>query len=198
MSKKILTKKFFRDNPYLENSVQQFIYSYLLYDGIEAVTNETIIQNGLLSNECLEQIRQENERIKSEQSPEAIFQLFRKKIDMMNRVELISKALELEEEILPMVIEKLMRSNHHIFIENSIRFLAKSQKNGSPLLQAKYSEIRSPYVQSLICLIIGFRGEEDTISWMMDRFFEMKKLYPNETYAEGPLIALHELNCRFS
>ncbi|WP_373482803.1 hypothetical protein [Acetobacterium sp.] len=198
MANKILTKKFFRDNPCLENSVQQFIYSYLLYDGVEDVANEMILQNGLLSNERLEQIRQENELIKSEQSPEAIFQLLRKKIDMMNRVELISKALEFEEVILPMVIEKLMRSNHHIFIENSMFFLAKSQRNGSPLLQEKYSEIRSPYVQSLICLIIGFRGEEDTISWMMDRFFEMKKMYPSETYAEGPLIALHELNCRFS
>ncbi|WP_414732923.1 hypothetical protein [Acetobacterium carbinolicum] len=197
MANKILTKKFFRDNPCLENTVQQFVYSYLLYDGIEDVANEMIIQHGLLSTERLEQIRQENELIKSEQSPEAIFQLFRKKIDMMNRVELMNKALAFEEVILPMVIEKLMRSNHHIFIENAIRFLAKSQRNSSPLLQEKYFEIRSPYAQSLICLIIGLRGEEDIASWMLDRFFEMKKLYPSETYAEGPLIALHELNCRF-
>lgn len=198
MANKILTKKFFRDNPCLKNTVQQFVYSYLLYDGIENVANEMIIKNGLLNNERLEHIRQENEHIKSEQNPEAIFQLFRKKIDAMNQVELISKALAFDEVIFPMVIEKLLRSNHHIFIENSMRFLAKSQRNSSLLLQEKYFEIRSPYVQSLICLIIGLRGEEDSISWMMDRFFEMKKLYPNETYAEGPLIALHELNCRFS
>ncbi|MDY0281767.1 MAG: hypothetical protein RBR35_14545 [Salinivirgaceae bacterium] len=198
MANKILTKKFFRDNPCLKNTVQQFVYSYLLYDGIENVANEMIIKNGLLNNERLEHIRQENEHIKSEQNPEAIFQLFRKKIDAMNQVELISKALAFDEVIFPMVIEKLLRSNHHIFIENSMRFLAKSQRNSSLLLQEKYFEIRSPYVQSLICLIIGLRGEEDSISWMMDRFFEMKKLYPNETYAEGSLIALHELNCRFS
>ncbi|WP_414150929.1 hypothetical protein ACIZ62_18745 [Acetobacterium carbinolicum] len=198
MANKILTKKFFRDNPCLKNTVQQFVYSYLLYDGIEDVANEMIIKNGLLSNERLEHIRQENEHIKSEQNPEAIFQLFPKKIDAMNQVELISKALAFDEVIFPMVIEKLLRSNHHIFIENSMRFLAKSQRNSSLLLQEKYFEIRSPYVQSLICLIIGLRGEEGCISWMMDRFFEMKKLYPNETYAEGPLIALHELNCRFS
>lgn len=198
MANKILTKKFFRDNPCLKNTVQQFVYSYLLYDGIENVANEMIIKNGLLNNERLEHIRQENEQIKSEQNPKAIFQLFRKKIDAMNQVELISKALAFDEVIFPMVIEKLLRSNHHIFIENSMRFLAKSQRNSSLLLQEKYFEIRSPYVQSLICLIIGLRGEEDSISWMMDRFFEMKKLYPNETYAEGPLIALHELNCRFS
>ncbi len=99
--------------------------------------------------------------------------------------------------LLPMVVEKLIHSYHNIFIENSIELLTKSNKDFTPLLKEKYAEIRSPYVQSLICLVLGFRGEEDTIPWMMDRFLEMKKLYPGETYDQGPLLALHELKCRF-
>jgi len=74
--------------------------------------------------------------------------------------------------------------------------LAKSNKNYSSLLMEKYTEIRSPYVQSLVCLILGFRGEEKIIPWMVDRFYEMKKLYPDESYDQGPLLALHELNSR--
>jgi hypothetical protein len=35
MYKQLLTKEFFEDNPYLENSVQRLIYSILVYDGIE-------------------------------------------------------------------------------------------------------------------------------------------------------------------
>ena len=116
---------------------------------------------------------------------------------MINRGVLIKKALEFEEVLLPMVVEKLIRSYHDIFIENSIDLLAKSYKDYTPLLKEKYAEIRSPYVQSLVCLIIGLRGEEDTIPWILDRFFEMKKLYPGETYDQGPLLALHELNSRF-
>jgi len=195
--KKLLTKKIFRDNPYLKNSVQRLIYSTLLFNGIENVANELIMKEGILNNERLNQITREKELIQAVQNPEEIFQLLRKKTDAINRVDLIRKALEFEEVLTPMVLEKLKRNNHDIFIENSVQFLAKSQKNYSLLLKEQYVEIRSPYVQSLICLILGFKGEEDTIPWLLDRFFEMKKLYPCETYDQGPLLALHELNCRF-
>ena len=197
MYKQLLTNKFFRDNPYLENSVQRFIYSNLLYEGIEDAASEIMIKQGLLSDEHLERITREKELIQSEQNPEEIFQLLRKKIDMINRADLIKKALEFEEVLLPKVMEKLIRSYHDIFIENSIQLLARSHKDYTQLLKEKYAEIRSPYVQSLVCLILGLRGEEDTIPWILDRFFEMKKLYPGETYDQGPLLALHELNSRF-
>jgi len=197
MYKHLLTKKFFRDHPYVEHSTQRFIYSILLYKEFDDLTDEIIIKQGILSDERLEDITREKELIQKEQSPEMIFQLLRKNIEMINRGLLIRKALEFEEVILPMVVEKLMRSYHYIFIENSIRLLAKSNKDYTPLLKDRYDEIRNPYVQSLVCIVLGLRGEESIIPWMMDRFFEMKKLYPDETYDQGPLLALHELNISF-
>ncbi len=68
MYKKLLTKKFFEDNPYLENSVQRFIYSTLLYEGLEDLANEITIKQGLLSDERLEQITREKEVIQAEQN----------------------------------------------------------------------------------------------------------------------------------
>lgn len=197
MYKKFLTKKFFNDNPYMENSVQRFIYSALLYEGLEDLAGEIVLKQGLLSEERLENIAREKEMILKEQNPETIFQLLRKKMEMINRGLLVKKALEYEEVILPMVVEKLIRSCHETFIENSIRLLTKSKKDYTPLLKERFAEIRSPYVGSLVCLTLGFRGTEDIIPWMMDRFFEMKKLYPGETYHQGPLLALHELYIRF-
>ena len=181
----------------MDNSVQRFIYSSLLYEGIEDAASDVLLTKIGLSDERLKLINQEKELIRSEQNPEDIFQLLRKEIDEVNRVDLIKKALEFEEVLLPIVMEKLMRNYHDIFIENSIRLLARSKKDYSPVLKEHYADIRSPYVQSLVCLILGFRGQEDTIPWMLDRFLEMKKLYPGETYDQGPLLALHELNCRF-
>lgn len=134
MYKKLLTKELFKDNPYLENSVQRFIYSTLLYEGLEDLANEIVIKQGLLSDERLEYITREKEVIQIGQNPEMIFQLLRKNTEMVNRGLLMKKALEFEE---------------------------------------------------------------DTIPWMVDRFFEMKKLYPGETYHQGPLPALHEHNNRF-
>ena len=81
-----------------------------------------------LSDERLKQILQEKEVIQLEQNPAEIFQLLRKNIDGVNPVDLIKKALEFEEVLLPMVMEKLMRNYHDIFIENSIRLLARSKK----------------------------------------------------------------------
>lgn len=197
MYKQLLSKKFFRDNPYLENSAQRFIYSILLYEGFEDVANEILMNKLILSAEHLKQIADEKKLIQTNQNPEEIFNLLRKKIDKINQVDLIKKALEFEEIILPMVIEKLLRNNHDIFIENSIRLLARSQKDYSPYLKEHYDEIRSPYVQSLTCLILGMRGAEDIIPWMMDKFLEIKKQYPDENYEQGPLLALYELNIRF-
>lgn len=197
MYKELLTNKFFSDNPYMENSVQRFIYSTLLYEGLEDIADEIVIKQGLLSDERLDHITHEKETIQAEQNSEMIFQLLRKKTEMANRCVLIKKALKFEEVLLPMVVEKLKRSCHDIFIENSIDILAKSNKDYTPVLKERFIQIRSPYAKSLICLVLGFRGEEGIIPWMLDRYFEMKKLYPGETYNQGPLLALHELNCRF-
>lgn len=41
------------------------------------------------------------------------------------------------------------------------------------------------------------RKRLDIIPWMMDRYHEPRKAYPDETYEQGPLLALHELNARF-
>jgi hypothetical protein len=196
MYRKLLNKRFFRDNPHIENTVQQFVYSTLLYEGLEQTAAEFVLETGL-SDHRLEQIACEKEMILTEQDPGAIFQLLRKNIDVVNRGVLIEKALELEDEVLPMVVEKLIRSSHDTFIENAIRLLAKSKKDYSSLLLERYAEFRSPYVQSLFCIVLGFRGTEGIILWMMSRFSEMQKLYPNETYSQGPLLALYELSARF-
>ncbi|KAB3536068.1 hypothetical protein F8154_04735 [Alkaliphilus pronyensis] len=197
MYKKLLTKKFFKDNPHLENSVQRLIYSTLVYEDFEEEVNKLVIEHKILNDERLKHINQEKALIEAEENPKAILNILRKETEMINRVVLIKKALEFEEILLPMVLEKLVRSYNEIFIENSIDILARSNKNYSPLLKERYAEIRSPYTQSLVCLVIGFRGTEDTIPWMLDKFYEMKKTYPNDTYDQGPLLALHELKLRF-
>lgn len=197
MSKKLLTKKFFRENPCRENTVQQFIYSLFLYQGCEEMVDELITNQIGFDDERQAQIDAEKKQIQAEQNPEVIVQLMRQKIEMINRVTLIKKSLEFEEVILPLVIDKLMTNKQDIFIENAIRLLAQSQQNPAALLMQRFEEIRSPYVQSLVCLIIGFRGDENSIPWMMEQYFKIKRMYQTETYDQGPLLALYELNERF-
>ena len=95
-------------------------------------------------------------------------------------------------------MDKLIRNNHDTFIENAIRLLAESREDYSTPLKERFDEIRSPYVQSLVCLILGFRGNEDIIPWMLDTYLAVERQYPQETYEQGPLLALYELNARFN
>lgn len=197
MYRALVSKKFFRDHPYAENSVQRFVYSTLLCKELEQVAADFLVGHGELGAGRIADAADEKAMIAALDDPEAIFQLLRKKIDTVNRAVLIEKALEYEAEIMPNVCEKLLRSDHTTFIENAIRLLARSEDDYSAPLRERYKEIRSPYVLSLVCLVLGFRGDEHTIPWMMDRYRELASRHPDETYSQGPLLALHELRARF-
>lgn len=195
MYKKLLTNKFFRDNPYEELSAQRLTYSTLCYDGMEDLAKDFVMNS--IDTDRYNKIGKEKQIIEAENNPEALFQLLRKSIDVINRPCLVNKALKYENEILPMLVEKLIRNDHDIFIENAVRLLAKSKGDYTKPLMERYKKIRSPYVQSVVCIIFGLRCGEEIIPWMYDRYFELKKLYPNENYNQGPLLALYELKSRF-
>lgn len=197
MYRKLLTKQFFQDHPYVENSAQQLIYGALLHGEIEEAAAKIFLENFKISDARLDRIAREKEMILAQNDPKIIFQFLRKDLDPLSRTVLIERALAFEEEIVPMVVEKLVRSNHDAFIENAVRLLGKSKQDYSSLLLERYAEFRSPYVQSLLCVILGIRGQEDIIPWMIDRFHEMKRRYPDQNYDQGPLLALHELKARF-
>lgn len=197
MYRKLLTGRFFRDNPYKEDSVQRFVYSVLLDNGLEKIAQDIFLEHMTPGEDRLKIIADEKAMIAAQEDPEAIFQLLRKRFDPISRTALLEKTLEHEQAILPKVVEKLIRSDQNVFIENAVRLLARSENDYSAPLRERYHEIRSPYVRSLACLVLGIRGSEDTIPWMMDRYHELKKAYPDETYEQGPLLALHELNAKF-
>jgi len=197
MHQNLLTRKFFRNNPVEEISTQRFVYSILTHNGIEEIANDYVLEYANLGAERIERIRNEKEQIQSEQNPDALLNFLRKDFELNNRVALVKRVLEFEEELMPKVVEKLIRSDNDNFIDNAMRLLARSEKNYSPLLYNKFNEIRRPYVQSMACLILGIRGGEEIIPWMMSQYQEMKRLYPDETYNQGPLLALYELKYRF-
>jgi hypothetical protein len=92
----------------------------------------------------------------------------------------VGACIQIGSEYAPMVVEKLICSDHDIFVDNAVRFLGRSKQNYSQLFLARYTEFRNPYVQSLLCIIFSIRGSKETIPWMMDRFYEMKILYLDE------------------
>jgi len=51
MYRQLLTKKFFRENPYKELSTQRFVYSFLANDGIEEMARDVVLTKMALSDE---------------------------------------------------------------------------------------------------------------------------------------------------
>jgi hypothetical protein len=197
MWQNLISRKFFKENPLKEISSQRLVYMLVSNEGLEQLASQVARDYLNLSPARLVSVDQERAMLSMLQDPVEIFQLMRKSIDGLNRTFLIDKALEFEDDLYPLVIEKLIRSNHDTFIDNAIRFLGACKTNCSDVFERRYSEIRSPYVQSLICILLGLKANERIISWMLERFYELKRLFPEENYDQGPLVAMHELKRRF-
>jgi hypothetical protein len=79
----------------------------------------------------------------------------------------------------------------------AVRVLAKSNINTADELIACFEEIRSPYAQSEIIVLLGYIADESIIPWLIEKHSEFKKFYPNESYSDGAYYALFEIDNRF-
>jgi hypothetical protein len=105
--------------------------------------------------------------------------------------------LEYEDILVPKIIEMLKTSLNNVFIEQSARILPKCRKNYSKELLEILDVIRNPYALSYVCIVLGCIGDEDVIPIIYNKYFELNRDYKDENYAQGPLLALYELNARF-
>lgn len=195
MYEKILSKRFFRENPLKEISAQKIAHFSMLDKGMGNLVAE-IASEGI-DPERLDEVAKEKTMILSEDNPEALVKLSRKGVDMLNSHILRDRMLEFEDDIIPDLLKRLITNFSDKFIEGSVRILKFSKKNYSKELLDSYNSIKNEYTKSLICLVLGFRGDEDIIPWMYDQYILVENKYPDENYSQGSLIALYELNARF-
>ena len=196
MYRKLLSKSFFKNNPIEELSAQDIAYNFVLFEksGISEEVDHLVAKEQPERKEVADKV---TELILATDTANSVLRFLRKPADIFNRETLLKHALKFQSELMPKVKKMLITSGNESFIENAYRLLIRCDKNYSNELLSDFDNIRDPYVQSLVCIIMGFRAEEKIIPWMYDKFFEFKNLYPDETYEQGPLLALHELNYRF-
>lgn len=58
-------------------------------------------------------------------------------------------------------------------------------------------DVRSPYAQSMILVALGFKADVRHIPWLIEKYKELKRLYPDEIYCDGAYYALEEIERRF-
>lgn len=200
-----LTKQFLREFP-----MEEISPATIFYDLATGVMEGEFEESAREETDAVKAaIAREREEIAALAGADEAFRMLRRQTNAVNRVALYCKALEFEAELMPRVVERLFRSDYEIYIENAARMLAISEADYTPALIARYDEIRSPHALSLICVVVGMRGGEEVVPWMLERFVEMVDQMPlsdeddnfspfeAENHEQGPLFALNLLYDRF-
>lgn len=186
-------KKFLDTHRDKEFSAAKFEYSIYLY----GEASEKVIEYANSRFPKTEKDLELEKVITETTEPNELLRLMRKELSGSNRSALREKIMEYEQELLPMIKEKCIRNKQDVFIENALHFFMKSKINCCDWIIETYPQFQSEYLKSLFCLVLGFRGEESMIPFLIEEARRLEKEYPNETYDQGPALAVQELAVRY-
>jgi len=144
------------------------------------------------------EINDEREEIESACSYDQVVLLMRRGIDSANHTLLIQKALTFEEEIIPDIIRRLKTNLIDEFIEIATRVLVKCKMDVAEELIGYFDDVRNPYAQAMILLVLGFKADETHIPWLIEKYKEFEDRYPDEDFSDGAFLALLEIESRFN
>ena len=188
MNKKEI-KKFIDTHRDLKFSATKMEYS--IYSDWE--TSEKVIE---LANQRVPETKVDMEMktlIEQTDEPREILNLMRKELSGANRSLLRTKILKYEDTLEPLIKEKCIRNKQDVFIENALAFFMRSTNNYSDWIIETYSQFQSEYLKCMMCLVLGFRGNISMIPFLINEARRMEKEYPDETYDQGPALAVQEL-----
>lgn len=194
MDKKLLPKNFFKDNPLDQLSAAQIAY-FAMTAGFEEKFRD-IVQNVLdetLASGRKAQIAAEAAAISRLETGDEIVKFMRSDYDIANREILCKKALTMQAKVVPSMLHRLRTSFQEKFVETAVYTLAHAEQAYVDQLIEMYSEIRNPYAQSMACLVFGVQEREDTVELLLREYERLKKDYPEESYCQGPLLAIYIL-----
>lgn len=185
-------KRFISTHRDIEISAAKFEYSLFLYDGVDrAIFKE--LDKADISEEEVRAASMISEAIEGEE----LLKLMRKPMSGLNKYNLRQKILENEEAVIRSIQKTCLTNRQDIFIENALYFFLRCEENVSDWFVENYALYKSEYLKSMFCLILGFRGREDHIPFLIGEAERFEAQYPNETYDQGPALAVNELFCRF-
>ena len=143
-----------------------------------------------------ENVIAEQSAIQAATSHEEIVKFMRRGIDNINDGVLLEKALSFEKELVPDVVKRLRTNMDYDFIELATTILSSCHMDVSNDLIAYFDDVRIPYVQSMILVVLGFKAGEEHIPWIIEKYHQLRKLYPEESYSDGAIYALAEIEER--
>ena len=147
--------------------------------------------------ERLEAAASDKANIEAITSAAELVKLMRRGQDPLNQDAIVKKAMVLENEVIPDVLKRFKTNMTTEFIEMATQVLGKSKMEVAETIIGYFDEIRSPYARSMALILIGFKAGEGRIPWLISKYHELEKKYPQEDYHQGAYYGLCEMEERF-
>lgn len=183
---KKLNNKYFKKHPIKDISAAKITYNMTAVYDIDDLVNKTLDEGYKPKEEEL-QLRDE---ILKEHDSEKLLKYMRKNLTLISRIELYYRILEHEEEMMPLIKKRAMTSMQDEFIENVIYFFIHCQEDCCDWILQQYNNIRSEYLKSQLCLVLGHRGDISMIEFLMGEVKRFENLHLDEDFEQGPILAL--------
>ena len=194
MDKKLLPRNFFRDNP-LDKMSAPLIAHFSMTAGFDEKLQNAIwdILEGEIEPERKARIEEEKSEIARLETGDAIVKFIRNDYDIANRETLCKKILTMQAEVLPPLLRRFQTSFQDSVTETTVYILGHAEREYVDQLIEMYPEIRNPYAQSMACVALGVQEREDTLPLLLLEYERLKRQYPEESYCQGPLLAIYIL-----
>lgn len=186
---KELNDEYFAKHPLKDISAARFEYNLYNIPEVERLANRVYkLDSKDLQDEAM---------IEAAVTPEELLKCMRKGLLGSNRLKLREKVLAYETEMKPLIKKRAITNLQDFFIENALYFFLHCEENCCDWIMEQYGNMHSEYLKSLLCLVIGFRGDCSAVPFLMKEVERYERWYSNESYEQGPLLALYELRDRF-
>lgn len=192
MEKNQLPRHFFEKNQLQELSAAVLTHFRMITLAVPEL-NEKVAEVAapFMEQSRLEQYQNEKDAITNLVEAEEIVAYMRKIKETSNSSLLIEKALEFQDTVIPLVLKRICKSGHDIFIENAALLLANAEDKYTEDLYDIFSDIRNPYARSELCIVFGVKKKKEYKDLILQQYVQIKKERPDRDYEQGPLLALH-------
>lgn len=188
----VLPKNFFLDNPIKEVSAAHLTYfqiQTIMMSGLHEEIEETVLAS--MDEDRYKLYEQEKQNIQEIDSAEDVIKYMRKIKEPYNRQWLIEKALDMQEEVVPLILKRILTSGHDVFIENAATILANADIRYVETLGDIFLDIRNKYARSEMSLVFGVKRRDEYAPLLLEQYKQMKDSKGDDDYEQGPLLALY-------
>lgn len=133
------------------------------------------------------------EEIQNCSDPARLVKYMRKPMSGPCRAVLLRRALAFEDATLPLAEDLALRSIQDEFIDSFTALLLYTHKNPSPWILENYANIRSDFLKSQLCVILGVRGTPKYIDFLVGELKNLEGRSQEDPLEQGPLVALNLL-----